>query len=185
MFLSDVDLRNAMKTWDIYVSPLNLNDIQPATIDVHLWNTFMRYKKSDKPIDSRADQTDELEKIVLKEWEAIKIRGKEFMLACTKEEIGVSNGYAAQIEGKSSIWRLWPIVHTTAWFIDPWNRLIVTLELFNTNDRDVILYVGDYIWQVKFSKLLTPCEKWYGHEERNSKYMNSTTTEPSKNYKNF
>lgn len=185
MQLSDYDLIQSLACWEITVSPIDAKDIQPASVDIHLGNTFIRYKKSSKPIDSRNPQEDNTEKTTIEYWESVIIEPWEFMLACTKEVVGVNNKYTAQIWGKSSIARFGIIIHTTAGFIDPWNTLVVTLELVNHNHRPVILYAWDYIWQVIFTKLLSPCKNWYGHVERNSKYLNSTTTEASKNYKNF
>lgn len=185
MQLSDTDIQQSLQSWAITVSLLNEKDIQPASVDIHLWNTFLRYKESLEAIDTRKPQEEQTIKTTIEYWESIIIQPQEFMLACTLENIWVNNQYAAQITWKSSLWRLGITVHTTAGFIDPWNTLVVTLELVNHNNRPIILYAWDYIWQVIFTKLLTPCKDWYWHKDRNSKYLNSTTTEASKNYKNF
>lgn len=176
-----------MKTKDILISDFDQKRLQPASYDVLLGKEFMVFKSHQLGmIDPKESVENAMYKIVLeKEGDFFVIHPNEFVLAVTKDRIGVSEKYACQIMGKSSLARMGLLVHTTAGFIDPGNNLNITLELVNCNNVAIKLYAGMKIAQVAFYQLKTATDIKYGSAELNSKYLNSTTVQASAMHKNF
>jgi deoxycytidine triphosphate deaminase len=66
-----------------------------------------------------------------------------------------------QLSWKSSLARIWLIVHNTAWVINPWNFLNITFELCNLNKVPIIIRPWMEIAQLLFSKISCTPEKLY------------------------
>jgi dCTP deaminase len=186
MFLSDIDIQNAIKTGDIILPDFDPNRLQPASYDVLLGNEFMVFEshKADS-IDPRESVEGYMKKVTISDGDFFVLHPQEFALAVTADFFGVSNKLCCQIMGKSSLARLGLIIHTTAGFVDPGNQLKATLELVNTNKLPIKLYPGMKIGQLAFCQLLTPAQKSYGHKDLNSKYYNAQEVQASRMHRNF
>jgi len=77
------------------------------------------------------------------------------------------------------------IIHATAGFLDPGNKLRLTLEMVNLSSLPIRIYPGMKIAQLAFEELDKNCERPYGSSELNSKYKGDLTVQASKMYKNF
>lgn len=187
MFLSDVDIKQALKNGDITIKDFDPKRLQPASYDVLLGYEFMVFKRHTQAVIDPSEPIDGLmEKISLKsEKDFFILHPNEFALAVTWDYFGVGPQYCLNIMGKSSLARLGLIIHTTAGFVDPGNELNATLELYNTNSMPIKLYPKMKIAQISFGKLLSPAEKPYGHPSLGSKYFKSTGVEASQMAKNF
>ena len=186
MQLSDHDIKNELDKGTITISPFDLDRLQPASYDVLLGNDFLIFNyHAIEIIDPKSPTSNLMTKVSLKDYEAFILQPGKFALGATKDVIGVNNNFACQINGKSSLARLGLIIHTTAGFIDPGNKLNITLELYNTNSVPIKLYAGMKIAQVAFYQLRSPSEKAYGDKSLNSKYYGSTGVEASKMHLNF
>jgi dCTP deaminase len=186
MFLSDVDIKNAIESGDIILPDFDEKRLQPASYDVLLGNEFLVFDhhKLDL-IDPRIPVEDAMRKVHIDDEGCFVLHPQEFALAVTRDYFGVSEKLCCQIMGKSSLARLGLIIHTTAGFVDPGNELNATLELFNTNKVPIKLYPGMKIGQLSFCELKTPSAKPYGHADLNSKYFKSQTVEASGMWRNF
>ena len=109
----------------------------------------------------------------------------DFVLGLVKEETGVDNYHVGRLEGKSSLARLGLIIHTTAGFLEPGNRLKLTLELFNASALPIKLYPNMKIAQIAFEMLSSECERPYNTRGLGSKYYGSKKIDESKIYLNF
>ena len=109
----------------------------------------------------------------------------EFALAAIYEETGVGDEMVARLEGKSSLGRLGIIIHATAGYLDPGNKLKMTLELSNVGALPVKLYYRMPIGQVSFSPLSSKCLKPYGRSELGSKYYGAQEPQASQMWRNF
>lgn len=185
MILSDVEIKKRFENWDIEMISNEKYDINkqiwPASIDFRLWNTFKIYKKSKQTfIDSlKWVNKEDIETITLKKWEKFIIHPGDFVLWVTLEKIKIPYDLVARCEWRSSIGRLWIIIHSTAWFIDPWFEWTITLEMTNINEVPVALYTGMRIWQYAFEKILWEVENTYD-KRKGSKYMNQVLPEESR-----
>lgn len=187
MYLSDIDIKNALKSGDIIIKDFDENRLQPASYDVLLGFEFLVFKRHKYPnIDPKKDANDYMKKVTLKsENDFFILHPNEFALAVTYDYFGVGNKHCCNIMGKSSLARLGLIIHTTAGFVDPGNELNATLELYNTNSMPIKLYPKMKIAQIAFCTLQTPSKKTYGDPKLGSKYYKNTSISASKMFKNF
>ena len=187
MYLSDIDIKEALKQGDITIKDFDESRLQPASYDILLGHDFMtfQYEKIDS-IDPRKDATQAMNKVNIKsEDDYISLHPQQLALGVSLDYVGVGPKYCMNLMGKSSLGRLGLIIHTTAGFVDPGNSLNVTLELYNTNSVPIRLYPKMKIGQIAFFELKSECERPYGHKDLNSKYYKSTTVEPSQMHKNY
>jgi dCTP deaminase len=91
----------------------------------------------------------------------------------------------ARLEGKSSLGRLGLIIHAMAGFIDPGNKLRVTLHMGNLSPLPIKVYGGMKIAQIDFEEVDQQVERPYGSKGLNSKYLNVMDVQASDIYKNF
>ena len=185
MILSDSEIITRIKSWEIWmISSLKysiLDQVWPASLDFRLWNTFKIYKKARQTfIDSKIwIDKDHIEIIKLKSWDKFILHPWDFVLWVTLEKIKIPYNLVARCEWRSSIWRLWVIIHSTAWFIDPWFEWTITLEMTNINEIPIVLYTWMRIWQFAFETILWKVELPYNIRKW-SKYMNQIHPEVSK-----
>src|SRR6185436_6203861 len=109
----------------------------------------------------------------------------QFALGMLYEVVGVADDMVGRLEGKSSLGRIGLIIHATAGYIDPGNKLKITLELHNIANLPIKLYYKMPIAQVSFSPLSGHAEKAYGKASLNSKYYGAMKPQASQYYKNF
>lgn len=158
MVLSDNDIKKHMELGQIRINPLDEEDIQPCSIDLHLGNSFCTINPDAKPITSTS----------------YSLEPGAFVLATTKEYVSLSDSILGRLEGKSSIARLGLIIHTTAGFIDPGFEGEITLEIVNLSGRSYKLEAGQPIAQICFEELSSPCLRPYGSSGLGSHYQGQT-----------
>jgi dCTP deaminase len=185
MILSDTKIKERLKSWDIKMESLWWYDIDkqiwPASLDFRLWGTFKIYKKSRQTVIDSRDWVikEHVETIELKDWDKFVLHPWDFVLWVTMEKIRVPYDLVARCEWRSSIGRLGVIIHSTAWFIDPWFEWTITLEMTNINELPVALYVWMRIWQFAFETIDWKVENTYDKRVW-SKYMNQILPEESR-----
>lgn len=190
MILSDSEIKKRLENGDLKVESLiekNIfEQIWPASLDFRLGNTFKIYKKSRQTvIDSKLwVDSKYVETVTLKEGEKFILHPGDFVLWVTAEKIKIPYDLVARCEGRSSIWRLGVIIHSTAWFIDPGFEGTITLEMTNINELPVALYVGMRIWQFAFEKIDGIVENPYDKRIW-SKYMGQILPEESRIWKDL
>ncbi len=185
MILSDTEIKKRLKKWEIWMeSHWDYNveqQIWPASLDFRLWNTFKIFKKSRQTQVDARDWVDveHIETITLEDNEKFVLHPGDFVLWVTLEKIKIPYDLVARCEWRSSIWRLWVIIHSTAWFVDPWFEWTITLEMTNINELPVVLYTGMRIWQYAFETILWEVENTYD-KRKWSKYMHQVLPEESR-----
>jgi dCTP deaminase len=188
MILSDSEIRKKLKSWEIWFSSVwwlqnydVFKQIWPASLDFRLWNVFKVYKKTRKTcIDTKEwVDSEHIETITLKEGDSFMLHPWDFVLWATLEKIKIPYDLVARCEWRSSLWRLWLIIHSTAWFVDPWFEGTITLEMTNINILPIKLYVWMKIWQYAFETIEGIVEEPY-NIRKTSKYMNQIEPEISR-----
>lgn len=186
MILSDKDIKKALDEGKISVEPLFPNCIQPASVDLHLGADFLIFKNSNSVcIDPKQPIDEMMEPVTIDENTQFVLHPGEFALGMTYEVVGVSNDMVGRLEGKSSLGRIGIIVHATAGYLDPGNKLKMTLELHNIANLPVKLYYKMPIAQLSFTPLSSEAEHPYGKDKLNSKYYGAMKPQASQYYKNF
>ncbi|MEK9174292.1 MAG: dCTP deaminase [Patescibacteria group bacterium] len=186
MILSDRDIKKEIKAGNIIIKPFNKDDVQPASIDIHLDKHFLVFDISKHHvIDPKNPVKDLMKPVVISANEPFILHPQEFALGLIMEETGVSDKLVGRLEGKSSLGRLGLIIHTTAGYLDPGNSLKMTLELYNAGRLPIKLHYKMAIGQMAFEYLSSPCDRPYGSKGLNSKYVGDTKPVASKMSLNY
>jgi len=169
MFLSDTDIKKAVKKGEITLQPFSEAQLQPVSYDIKLGNKFITND------ESATHFVDPARKIYAKTTEKEVADGEEFVLhpgisvlGISKEYFG-SDIYLIQIGGKSSLARVGLMVHNTAGIINPGHFLHVTFEMTNQSNVPIILRPAMEIAQITFSMISSPPERNYKHVGRFAK----------------
>ena len=187
MILSDQSIQDRIEEGSIIISPLDRDDIQPASVDLHL-GTEVRLFRTDQPtaiIDVSTDNTHLLTDERIPKNQPFLLGPGSFALASTRETITLPTDTVARLDGKSSLGRLGLLVHATAGYIDPGFHGTVTLELHNATGLPITLFRNMKIAQVSFIQLSTPARRPYGSPGLNSKYQGQTRPTPSLSNQDF
>lgn len=186
MILSDRDIKKFLKEGRIVIDPLFPNSIQPASVDLHLGGNFLIFKNSrHTAIDLRKPVDDMMEPVSIDEKKTFVLHPGEFALGLTYETVGVADDMVGRLEGKSSLGRVGLIIHATAGYLDPGNRLKMTLELHNIANLPIVLYYKMPIAQLSFTPLSSTADRPYGSKRLGSKYFGAKKPQASQYYKNF
>lgn len=186
MLLSDRDIRASIESGRIGLDPLDMDLIQPSSMDVRLDRFFRLFDNHKYPfIDPREQQDDLTRFIEVDQNEAFILHPGEFVLGSTFEFVSLGNDIAARLEGKSSLGRLGLLTHSTAGFVDPGFQGHVTLELSNTATLPIKLWPGMKIGQLCFFQLSSASENPYGSAQYGSRYQGQRGPTASRSYLNF
>lgn len=186
MLLSDRDIRSSIESGRIELTPLDLDLVQPASIDVRLDRFFRLFDNHRySVIDPAAAQPKLTRQVEASGNEPFVLHPGEFVLGATYERVHLGDDIAARLEGKSSLGRLGLLTHSTAGFIDPGFDGHVTLELSNTATMPILLYPGMKIGQLCFFALSSPAEVPYGSTGAGSHYQGQRGPTPSRSHERF
>lgn len=148
MILSDKTIKSLLQNGTLSISPLEDDQIQPASVDIRLGNTFSIVEDSSTGILTLTN------KIAYKEMQAetyLLLPG-QFVLATTKEYISLPDDLTAFVEGRSSLGRMGLFIQNAGW-VDPGFSGEITLELFNANRCAIELQAGRRIGQLVFARM--------------------------------
>lgn len=159
--LHDVELDRIARAGAI--EPYEPSLLQPASIDCRLGTTFRRpvaskYKEIDLA-NVPLDLTDEVEVPIDGYY---RLPPFDRCLGRTLEVVRVPTNMVARMEGKSSLGRLFLIVHVTAGFFDPGFEGYGTCEFVNLNERPILLRPGWPICQFSFHMLTGEAKPYSG-----------------------
>lgn len=183
MVLSDKSIKDALLAGRIRIDPLDPDDIQPSSVDVHLAARFRVFRNSRYPyIDPGREQNGLMELVEASTEEPFVLHPGEFVLGATTERIALPDDVVARLEGKSSLGRLGLLIHSTAGYVDPGWEGTLTLELSNVANLPIVLTPGMSIGQVSFFQMTTPVERPYGTPGLGSRYQGQVDPTPSRAY---
>jgi dCTP deaminase len=186
MVLSDRTIKEELAGGRLVIEPLDLADVQPASVDVHLDRVFRVFKVSSRPyIDIREPMDDLTDEVTIDDDRPFFIHPGEFVLASTLEVVTLPDDIVAQVEGKSSLGRIGLLIHATAGFVDPGWTGKLTLELSNVAKMPIALYFGMKIGQLSFMRMTTPVDRPYGSPGLGSKYQGQMRPTPSRAFTDY
>lgn len=192
MYLSDHDIKKAIKAGEITLKDFDSTRLGPSSYDIMLGNKFMMATThATKLIDPAKGNFAYMHEVIVPDGEEFILHPGVSILGTSKDFFG-SNTYLIQLHGKSSLARIGLLVHNTAGLINPGHFLSITLELCNLNRVPIVLRPGMEIGQLTFSQLSSPVDRdytdiggryngkdWNGYLPKNSK----NTVQKSKNKK--
>ena len=186
MILSDRDIKKAIKSGRISIDPLFPDAVQPASVDLHLGGDFLVFKNTNHTcIDLKQPVDALMERASIDKKTQFILHPGEFALGLTYETVGVGNDMVGRLEGKSSLGRVGLIIHATAGYLDPGNKLKMTLELHNIANLPIVLYYKMPVAQISFMPLSSAADYPYGSKKLKSKYYGAVRPQASKFWKNF
>ena len=186
VLLSDRDLKAALASGRMGLTPYDEAMVQPSSIDVRLdryFRVFANHRYTH--IDPAVAQEDLTELVEPEGDEPFILHPGEFVLGSTLEVITLGDDLASRLEGKSSLGRLGLLTHPTAGFIDPGFSGHVTLELSNVANLPIKLYPGMKIGQICVLPLTSPSEHPYGSSVYGSRYQDQRGPTPSRSHLRF
>ncbi len=156
MILSDQTIRRMLEEKSLVIEPLEERQIQPASVDIRLGNTFSVVE------DSSAGIIDLEREIRYKTIETDKylLLPGQFVLATTMEYIALPEDLTAFVEGRSSLGRMGLFIQNAGW-VDPGFCGEITLELYNANRCAIELTAGRRVGQLVFARMDAPAQKPY------------------------
>lgn len=186
MVLSDRTIREEIAGGRIVVNPIDPDDIQPASIDLHLGRRFLVFSNSRMPyIDVRRPLDSLMEPVDIGDDKPFMLHPGEFALGSTLEHIELPDDLVARLEGKSSLGRIGLLIHSTAGFVDPGWKGRLTLELSNVARLPIALHYGMKIGQISFLRLTAPAERLYGAPGLGSRYQGQSGPTASRYHQDF
>jgi len=181
MILVDWQIKDAIDRGDIKIEPFTEVNINPASIDFTLSNSFLVPIKCDNYILDPFHGPSISNGFNLEKREWIIIESGQFILASTVEKFSLNKNVTGIVTGKSSIGRVGIFIEN-AGYVDNGFCGDITLELFNALPYSIKLYSGMKIGQISF-QVSQHCNKGYG-ERKSSKYHNQSGVTGSMYYKN-
>lgn len=161
MILSDKTIRSLLLSGKLGISPLEDLQIQPASVDIRLGNSFSVVETGCSSI-LRMDAAIEYRSIIS---DSFLLLPGQFVLATTMEYFRLPCNMTAFVEGRSSVGRMGLFIQNAGW-VDPGFEGEITLELFNASCCAIELKAGRRVGQLVFALMDNDAEKPY-----NGKYQ--------------
>lgn len=148
--IAQSELSRLIREGTIKIEPFDKSQIGPASVDLHVGNTFIVYKKARNifHVVDDADFSEITEEIKVKDY--FVLMPGESVLAYTLEKVTLPENICGRLEGRSKFARLGLLVHITASFMHPGisNRQI--LEMYNASPFPLAIHTGSKICQFIF-----------------------------------
>lgn len=178
MILSDRTILSLLAEKTLRITPLETEQVQPASVDIRLGDTFSVVEDTsngvitmDREIPYKTICTDRY----------LLLPG-QFVLASTMEYFSLPDNLTAFVEGRSSLGRMGLFIQNAGW-VDPGFEGEITLELFNANRCAIELQTGRRIGQLVFAQMDHAaqhpyCGKYQGQKGATGSkiYMDSETS---------
>ena len=148
MILSDKTIRRLLEQGTLRMQPLSPGQIQPASVDVRLGDTF-------GIVEDLASGVISMEREIC--YKTIRAQSYlllpgQFVLATTLEYVSLPDDLTAFVEGRSSLGRMGLFIQNAGW-VDPGFEGEITLELFNANRCAIELRAGQRVGQLVFARM--------------------------------
>lgn len=148
MILSDKTLLKMLDEKSLIIEPIEKEQIQPASVDIRLGNTFSIVEDSSIGIINLENEI----KYKIITSDTYILLPNQFVLATTMEYFDLPNNLTAFVEGRSSLGRMGLFIQNAGW-VDPGFKGEITLELYNANRCAIELKAGRRVGQLVFAKM--------------------------------
>ena len=144
----------------VVITPLEMSQVGPTSIDLALGNEFRVFKKVRDIFHVKEDvRFEEISETVhVKDSDYLLLMPGELVHGITKERIKLPKNLAARIEGRSRFARVGLMVHMTAGLIQPGCDNKQVLEISNMSPMPLALYPGTKICQIVLEEVLGEAE---------------------------
>lgn len=161
MILSDRDIKKMLRNKEIDITPLEPNQIGPASVDLTLSKEWYFFKKEfyGKIVD--LDKVGFQKAFEMKNAKEITLKPGEMCLGKTVEKIKLPLYIMGSLEGRSRYARMGLIIHTTSALIQPGSNNHQVLEIVNLAPFPIVLHAGMRVSQVVLERLESPTTRPY------------------------
>ena len=173
MILSDKTIMKMLEEKSLTITPIEPEQIQPASVDIRLGNTFSIVEDSSTGVITLENEI----KYKTIETDTYVLLPGQFVLATTMEYFELPDDLTAFVEGRSSLGRMGLFIQNAGW-VDPGFKGEITLELFNANRCAIELKSGRRVGQLVFAEMDDVALNPY-----NGKYQGQTGATGSRVYK--
>lgn len=184
MVLSDRDIIRALVDKRIVIDPdVAQNDIQPASIDLHLGTEFRAFNYdlgAAYQLDTTNPHKNYTEAVIVQPNDEVYLDPGNFILGVTAEHIELKDTIVGRLDGRSSLGRMGLLIHITAGYVDPGWRGRLTLEIANVSPYTLVIRPGQKICQISFMELTSPVQRPYGSMGLGSHYQFQERPEEAK-----
>ena len=161
MIMSDQTITKMLEEKSLIIEPLEKAQIQPASVDIRLGDTFSIVEDSSAAI---INFQEEIRYKTIRS-DTYILLPNQFVLATTMEYFDLPDDLTAFVEGRSSLGRMGLFIQNAGW-VDPGFKGEITLELYNANRCAIELKAGRRVGQLVFAKMDRPALNPY-----NGKYQ--------------
>ena len=148
MILSDKTIQEMLAAGTLKIDPIEREQVQPASVDIRLGNTFSIVE--DSPSGIIALDSEIRYRTIASE--SYVLLPNQFVLATTMEYFVLPDDVTAFVEGRSSLGRLGLFIQNAGW-VDPGFQGEITLELYNANRCAIELKAGRRVGQLVFARM--------------------------------
>ena len=148
MIISDRTIFSMLDDGRLTITPLDREQVQPASVDVRLGNTFSVVE--DTPTGIITMEHEIHYKTITSD--TYVLMPGQFVLATTMEYFNLPDNLTAFVEGRSSLGRMGLFIQNAGW-VDPGFEGEITLELFNANRCAIELKAGRRVGQMVFAEM--------------------------------
>lgn len=149
----------------LVITPLKIEQIGASSIDVHLGNEFIIFKRASltsfdirsPDMISRKNVHKYQEKIRIGNNESFILHPRQMVLGATQEYISLPKNVMASICGRST-WGRTGLIIATATQIEPCYKGCITLELVNDGEIPLVLYTGIRVAQLTLYETTGACD---------------------------
>ncbi len=172
---SSTDIKQALDSGELKVSPLFIGAVRPGGIRLHLGETIIKPKPG-IIVDIKHNILPEYETFTIDEEKGYDLLPGEFVLSATYEKVTVGNSLGFLIEGRSTLARLGLTIVQTAMLVYPGHTdRAITLELANHGPNTIRLYPLMKIARAAIFEMKSPAEEAY---DVKGKYKKQTDVGP-------
>ncbi len=150
------ELIKLIENGSIRIEPFRKEQVGPASIDLHLGDSFRVFEKTRDVFHVREDSDyKQLTRAVKVERNSsFLIMPNELVQGITEESLTLPPTLSGRIEGRSRFARLGLLIHLSSGFIQPGSTGKVVLEILNVSPLPLALHPGTAICQVIIEEAL-------------------------------
>jgi dCTP deaminase len=163
--LVDKQIKKLIESGEIKISPYDENKVSAGTYKLSLGKVILIPEPGQRvELGSRVNPNYERVEIPK---DGFVLKPGMFVLGQTKEKITIPNYIGGFFDSRSTLARLGVSVHNTSMFIEPGHtNSIITMEMFNEGDFDVVLKEGVAVAKLIFISSSESADRGYSQYGR-------------------
>jgi dCTP deaminase len=153
--LSHDEIIKLLDSKKLKISPFDMKQVGPGSIDLTLGTVFRIFRKVNKLVivDDFTDYKELTQEVRIKKGREFLIQPGEMVHAITVEKISLPENISARIDGRSRFARLGLLTHVSSGFMQPGTTGNIVLEMANLSPIALAVKPGTKICQIVLEEL--------------------------------